>query len=615
MAFTVPSAFYVPSGGAYTVPSANPYTDGEFVNPSPLLPPVGPISGVSVTNITTTGFQVSLNAVSRATNYAFQWGTYLENETTPNGIFSGLPPDTTNDLTINAYNEDGNVYSSPTAVSTLLPPPPPPGGLTAQNITTTTFQLDWIPAPYTSSYTAKWGAIAGDVSGTTALFSNLPPATTSNCIVTASNSSGSTQSGPYPVLTGLPAPTAPTGVSANTILANGFNATWNAVPYTSSYTALWGSYPGSVTGTSAFFTGLPVDTSNNLVVTAINPMGSASSSPISVRTAVPPPSAPSGLVASSITSNSFDVSWNAVPYASSYTALWDSYSGSVSNTTASFTSLPSITTNNVVVTASNASGTASSLPLSVTTSNSVPPPPAPSNIQSYRRGTNYITFNWTPAGGSPPILYSATLDGSPISVVSNVAYATGLSNATEYTLVVTASNAGGTTSAPPFVSATLDRVQFLGTTGGVPWNILPAEGFNSQLIGHFDIPADYDVTNNTTLETETNQVYLDKWFEYIPFATPGAFMALRLSKVEDVNNFENEWVAYLPESGTGSEFGSSNRPNPPSWGSSNAWTFAPGDTYSMYFLIPYPGWVVIDGQVNELSFGYNPFTSNQYVPP
>ena len=601
MAFCVPRAFYPTYVGAYTVPQADPYTEGEFVTPSPLIPPVGPISGVSVTNITTTGFQASLNAVPRATNYQFAWGSFLENETLPSAIFSNLPPNTSNDLVIRAYNEDGTITSSPTAVSTLLPAPNPPGGLTAQSITSTGFQLDWIPSPYASSYTALWGAVPGDVSGTSATFSNLPPATTSNCIVTASNASGSAQSGPYPVLTAIPPPNAPTGVSANSITSNSFQSTWAAVPYASSYTANWttatsGTYAGVVGGTNASFTVLPVDTSGSLTITATNTSGSATSTPVTVMTLLPPPFAPTGLAASSISNTSFTALWNPAPYASSYTAQWGAYSGSVVGTEATFTSLPSNTLNNLVVTASNASGTAASDPYPVQTANAVSPPAAPTGLTVTRRGVDYFNATWS---NVPDVTYSATVNASTVgvSVSSNTVSVTGLIyNSDSNSLIVSASNAGGVTPSSPLYVDLLEA-QLVSFTGGLSDPPFPV-GTSSGTITTFTIPSDFDVTRNDTSNPEFITAVGSKVFYDTPVPDGTAFSYYMLEPPLSATNS----YTFLTDSNVGSDVC-------PGWTTSNAWSYlAPGQTWEFQYLVVAPNEFQLGTDI-MYQFTYNPFSN------
>ena len=524
MAFCVPSA-YVPSGNEnYIVPYADPYTSGEFVNPSPLVLPVGPIANVNVSNVTTTGFTVTLDAVLYATNYHFQWGTYSGNNTLPSFSFTGLPPNTTNNLQITAYNEDGSIFSTPQSVSTLLPPPIAPYGLVADNIAPTSFELGWEVSPYASSYTATWGAYVGDVSGTTAQFTGLPPSTNNYCLVTASNASGNALSAPYPVVTGLPAPTAPTNVDA-----------FGIVP------------------------------------------------------------------------NSFQCSWTPVPYASSYTATWSTptvYNGVVSGSNATFSNLPNNTLGDLVVTASNYSGTASSTPLPVHTNGL--PPDAPTGLTTTRTGGTYFWAEWT---NDPKVdSYTATVNGNPCDVSGNTCVASGLAYGSSNTLIVNATNSFGTTPSSPLAVNTTNQKFFYGVNPTTPLIVYPDSGFSAQNLGSFTIPSDFDNYANSDIYTKPQTIFFDKWFEYVPYPVAGAFMAFRASKKADVNFFDQEFVAFLPETGTGNEWGNAERPNAPSWNGTGNWTFQADDTITLFFLIPYPAWDVLVGEVNELSFNYDTFT-------
>lgn len=610
MAFCVPSAFQRPTDFNYIVPSANPYTEGEFVTPSPLSPPVGPISGISVFNITETGFSVTLNPVSKATNYQFSWGTFSKNNTQPNTVFTGLPLGTSNSLLITAYNEDGSIFSTPQTVTTLTPSPSKPSGLVATSVGTTSFDVSWNASAYASSYSALWGTTSpSSATGTRASFTGLPFGTTSNVVVYASNAVGTTASDPLPVSTRYPTPGQPTGVTAYNILSTSFDCSWSPASFGQTYSALWGSYSGLVSGTTASFTGLTPSSTSNLVIYVTNPGGSNSSSPVAVTTNPPAPATPSNVAAYNITGTSFDCSWSPAEYASSYSATWGSYSGSVAGTTASFTSLPSATSNSLVVTASNVTGLTSSLPITVATSNTTPPPAPPTGVTTTRRGTDYMEATWS---NVPGVTYVALVNSSPSNVVvtGNTCRATGLTPGSgSNSLIIRAVNGGGSNASDPIYFDLLSPRFYTAVTPVSPLIVYPASGFSAQDLGTWYIPNDYDVSNNDTLISNVNNVFFDKWFEYVPYSTAGAFMAFRACKGSNVNVFENEFVAYLPTSGTGAEWGQSNRPNPPSWGSSNVWTFQPNDAYTMFFLIPYPLWDVLLGEVNEISFTYNPFES------
>jgi len=597
MAFCVPSAFTPNLSENYIVPWANPYTAAEFVNPSPLLPPTGTISGITITNLTTTGFTVTLNPVERATAYYFTWGSFSVSTSTPSGIFTGLPPATTEDLAIAASNEDGVITSTPQPVTTLTPPPSVPTGLSASGISSTAFTLDWSPAEYASSYSATWGSYpAASIVGTQATFSSLPSAFTYDCIVTATNSSGSVQSAPFPVATKVPVPAAPSGLNSYSVTSNSFQSSWTPVPYADSYTALWGSTPGVVSFNTASFSGLPVLTTSNLVVTASNASGTTSSSNFPITTGYPYPAAPTGLTAYSISSSSFDCSWSAVPYAVSYTALWGSTAGDVSGTTASFTGLPTAVTSNLVVSAVNPAGSAASLPLAVTTSNV--PPAAPTGLATTTRGVDYFAATWT---NVPGVTYSATVNGSSsnVTVSSNTVACIGLTpSSTSNSLIVTATNAGGSTPSDPLL-VDLTSPRTFSFTGGLSDPPFPGAS-STGLITSWTVPSDFDSARNPQMSNFDFISPFGSKVYYDDTVTGGTAMSYYMTKVGYTGN---SYTFLTVQGGGGIDDNSIN------WTTSNAWDLNANDTWDFEYLV---------GAGNEMLLGTNilfQFTYNTVESP
>ncbi|MCI4670000.1 MAG: T9SS type A sorting domain-containing protein, partial [Bacteroidia bacterium] len=140
-----------------------------------------------------------------------------------------------------------------------------------------------------------------------------------------------------------------------------------------------GSLDGTTSGTSYSFSGLNASTNYAVTVAASDAAGnpSAQSSALSVTTAAAPdtdpPSVPTGLASSNITTSSFDVSWNASTDnvgVTSYSVYLDgSLDGTTSGTSYSFSGLSASTNYSVTVSASDAAGnpSAQSSALAVTT--------------------------------------------------------------------------------------------------------------------------------------------------------------------------------------------------------------------------------------------------------
>ena len=365
MAYLVPSAFIPPTLVNYTVPSANPFITTIPIDDSPSTPPIGPITGISVTNITTTGFTVNWNIVALAKEYSIHWGNYNIVTNYLTCTFTNLPPDTTDNLIIFAINEDGSISSTPQSVSTALPPPAIPTGVYVSSITYNSMSVAWDSSQYATSYTCTWGAYTGVVSGTTATFTGLPGGTINTLLVSAINSSGTTPGLGLPVTTPVNPPTAPTGIVVSAVTNNGFTATWTA-QLNVTYTATWGSYNAqSIVNTTAIFNGLPALTTNNLVITATNVSGSASSTPIPVTTSINPPAKPTGLATTIRGTNYFHAGWTLDPAVTTYTATFGGAPITVVGNATAPTGLATGITADLIVYATNSSGTTASDPYSI----------------------------------------------------------------------------------------------------------------------------------------------------------------------------------------------------------------------------------------------------------
>lgn len=509
MSYLVPSAFLPPSPVNYIVPSANPFLTNIPIDDSPSTPPIGPITGITISNITTTGFDVSWNTVALAQEYSVHWGTYSQIVDLPFCSFTGLPPDTTNSLVIIALNEDGSISSTPQNVSTALPPPATPTGVVASNITYNSMTVNWNASQYATSYSCTWGTYSGVVVGTTATFSGLPGGLTFNILVVASNATGNTQSSPVPATTAVDPPTAPTDILVKNVTNHGFVATWSPQPNVS-YTATWGSYNGVILNTTATFGSLPAITTNNLIITATNVSGSASSTPIPVTTAINPPAKPTGLATSIRGTNYFHAGWTLAPDTSSYTATFNGVSIPVVGNATAPTGLTVGMTADLIVYATNSSGTTASDPLSITLLNPItisqngiaPLPPgytAPSNsiVASFNIPANFDIGNNTTTNPEFISIAGSYIGYDPTNPTADPIDITINLNKTGAVV-----NSFSTTSIP---GNNFDIVS--GWTTSNSWSLTPSEQYDMHLI-----------LGGTIATLDTNN--LQYQFTYNPFASP-----------------------------------------------------------------------------------------------
>lgn len=148
--------------------------------------------------------------------------------------------------------------------------------------------------------------------------------------------------------------------------------------------------------------------------------------PIPAPRPITPPTAPTNLVVSNVTPTGFTISWTAGTDAVDNVVSWGSYTIVSFGTNATFTGLPPSTTNNCVVTAINAGGSAVSSPLSVTTGSSQPTGLAVTNVTStgflcswnYESGATY-TITWGTFVGTITGNGTGSFTGLPAQTTNN----------------------------------------------------------------------------------------------------------------------------------------------------------------------------------------------------
>ena len=275
--------------------------------------------------------------------------------------------------------------------------------------------------------------------------------------------------GSYPGL-----PSAPTSLQATNITQTGCQVTWTAAVGATSYTAAatptagGAAIPGVVSGgLFAQFSGLVAGTTYNVVVTAINVVGSTPSAPLPVTTDNPslPPGPPIGLAAQQVGTTSIVVSFQA-PTTGGPPSGYGGYADDTINPTipgvwnspaltVTYPGLTPGTLYNCYVQSTNAAGgPVASAPLPVTTE-AVPPGP-PTGLTLSQHGATSFQVSWTaPAGGVTSYTGVATpaagpvLNGAWVAGTTTMNF-TGSTPATLYQVVVTAVDPAGSTPSVPF---------------------------------------------------------------------------------------------------------------------------------------------------------------------
>jgi fibronectin type 3 domain-containing protein len=263
------------------------------------------------------------------------------------------------------------------------------------------------------------------------------------------------------------------------------NLTWSGSPTATSYQILRNNSPlTSTTGTTYTDTTVNPGSTYNYKVTATNSGGSTDSNTksISVSESICPPgpltaTATAFCGAGPPVAPAVDVEWTASAFAASYVVKRDGVpvSGTLSSSTTSFNDFSGVTagqTYNYTVTATNASGDATSPPasVSITGLGCTPPPPgsfAASVTQLCNLGAPAAHVTWNASSGASS--YVVNRNGSPIS--SSLSSATtsyddiNVTPGQTYTYTVTATSGGGSTTS---ASATLTVTSCGNGNGNAP---------------------------------------------------------------------------------------------------------------------------------------------------
>jgi fibronectin type 3 domain-containing protein len=271
---------------------------------------------------------------------------------------------------------------------------------------------------------------------------------------------------------GASAPALPTGLAATAANAQ-VNLSWNASTGATGYYVKRSTTSGAEVQIAAVSTTSYPD--NNVtngtkyyyVVSAYNSYGpSANSAEVSATpVAPPPPSAPTGLLATAGNAQVM-LAWNASTGAASYNVKRSTTSGSGYQTvgspaTTSFTdpSLTNGTTYYYVVTAVNPAGESSpSFEASATPAAPAQPPPAPTALTA-TAGSAQVNLTWNPSSGATSYhVKRSTTNGSGYAQVGAPTTTSfndpGLANGTTYYYVVTALNSAGESGNSNQASAT-----------------------------------------------------------------------------------------------------------------------------------------------------------------
>jgi fibronectin type 3 domain-containing protein len=482
----------------------------------------GPSAEASATPIGTPGLitaveavagngQVSLHwpAAENATGYVVKRSLEAEGTFTPiasvpacNYVDAGLTNGTPYHYRVNSLNAGGGGLDSATASATPVAPPPAPTGLAA-SAGNHEIELKWVAAPRATNYLVKRAEASGGpyveiatVVGPGHHDTRLENGQTYYYVVTAVNAGGESA----PSAEAQSSPVEPPGVPTNLTAVAGNNQVllnWSAVPGATYYrvkraTDKRGPYvtAATVARTSTIDNGVENGKTYHYVVLALNAGGRSAHSVRVAATPVPPPPAPSNVVA--LAGNvRISLTWSGVSSATGYSIK------RATSPNGPFTTIARVpetsyldravtngTTYYYVV--RSATGVIKG-PLSPQVQATPAAPPAtPGNVSAAPgHGTITLTWNGSPGATCYHVKRAGSQDG-PFETIASPARPvyedTGLSNGLAYYYRVSAENAGGESSdttplaaspvAPPAVPAGLQAMP-AGSEVSLAWTPVP----------------------------------------------------------------------------------------------------------------------------------------------
>jgi len=387
--------------------------------------------------------------------------------------------------------------SSQVVFDISCPAPAPPTGLRAVRVDATRVDLAWDPSAPDSVIAGyrvyRDGALLGTVPTPTFSEAGLPPFTEFRYQVSAVNTAGleGVPSEPLTVRTlDATPPDAPTGLVATAVSATSIALGWQPASDPETGIAAYTIYRdgiavGTSAGTAFADTGLTGFASYRYEVTAVNGDGleGPASGAATARTLDgTPPTAPTDLTATPVSSTVIDVAWSAADDPETGVARYQVYRdgalvGTAATTTFRDTSLRASTVYSYTVTAVNGDGLEGppSDPVAATTAGDESPPTAPTDLAATPVSSSRIDLGWGAAADpeSGVAWYRLYRDGALVDSTGATALAdTGLTAGTTYRYEVAAVNGVGLegprsnpASATTFAPDAGDLVVIVTTTG------------------------------------------------------------------------------------------------------------------------------------------------------
>lgn len=331
-------------------------------------------TGLVASNIVSDEFQLDWIASVGADSYNVYLNGVLE-ESGVTGLtvtLSGLSSSTLYTVVVRGVNDGGESIASPSIDVTTLPAVPPiPVNLSFSNPTTSQVDLDWDDSFAATGYNIYQDNVIIQASHPVSdyILTGLSPGTSYDIEVSAENVAGESDRSDILEILTIPAP--PDNLAASNIGDDSLDIEWDVSTGATSYDLYIDdllAYSNILTNSQTVL-GLPsTGTSYKFEVLAKNSSGSSDlSDPLNVLTL---PGPPTGLSFLNVDSNSFDLTWDPEPGATTYNVYRDTVliQSGVVGTLLDITGLAPSTEYSMQVSGVNVSGEGlKSAPIDVTT--------------------------------------------------------------------------------------------------------------------------------------------------------------------------------------------------------------------------------------------------------
>lgn len=340
-------------------------------------------------------------------------------------------------------------------------------------------------------------------------------------------------SGSAPAVSGSVAPSAPTGLTSSNITSDSITLGWQQpftgtppisyqVAFRLSGNGSFADFNGVVSQTSEAVSGLTASTSYDFEVTALNSVGSATSSVYTASTAAVAknaPTAPSNLIATTQTASSVNLKWTAssgttpieyqVQYRPTGSTTWNNFGGQTTTTSELVTGLTFSTTYDFQVIASNSYGSATSATVRATTNGQAPT--VPTGLQETSDTATTVTLAWQPSVGTSPIDYqiewSIHGDNSWTKLPAQTATSgvvSGLAAGTSYDFEIYAYNTYGNVTSSILTVST--------STSGTVWN---AHDVSGMVLSSGDLTAESSTASQSGVRSSQSRSSGKVFVEFI----------------------------------------------------------------------------------------------------